>query len=69
LDLTQTQKAEWGDYRIPSLEILIDGQPAKVDLNGRQTHQVIDGVPKKPKKVEVDPNGWWLLKATVRGER
>jgi aminopeptidase N len=69
LDISQTQKPDWGTYRIPGLEILVDGKPVKVDLNGRQTRQVIEGIKHKPKKVEVDPNGWWLLKSNVRGER
>jgi hypothetical protein len=38
-------------------------------MNGRQTRQVVEGISRTPKKVEVDPDGWWLLKATVRGEK
>jgi aminopeptidase N len=68
LDITQSQKPEWGLYRLPGFEILVDGRPFRVEVAGRQTRQVIDGVPHKPKKVEIDPNGWWLLKATVKGE-
>ena len=41
----------------------------RVDLEGPNTHQVIDGVGRKPKRIEVDPNGWWLLKTTVRSEQ
>jgi aminopeptidase N len=65
LDIAQTQPAEWGTYRMPGLEILIDEKPVRVDVNGRQTRQVIDGIAGKPKKVEVDPKGWWLLQTTV----
>jgi aminopeptidase N len=65
LDISQTQKPEWGTYRMPSLEILVDGKPYRITVAGKQTRQVIEGVSQKPKKLEVDPNGWWLLKATV----
>jgi hypothetical protein len=41
-----------------------------VDVDGRQTRRVIEGIRRKPKKVEVDPGGWWLLKTnSVNGER
>jgi aminopeptidase N len=62
LDIVQTQKAEWGTYRIPNLELLIDDRPVRVDVEGRKTSKAIEGVNRKPAKVEVDPNGWWLLK-------
>jgi aminopeptidase N len=68
LDISQTQPPEWGAYRLQGLQLLIDGRPVRVDLDGRQTRQVIDGI-RKPKKIEVDPGGWWLLKRTVRGEK
>jgi aminopeptidase N len=69
LDIAQTQPAEWGSYRMPGLELVIDGKPVRVNVNGRQTQQVVEGIERKPKKVEVDPGGWWLLKSTVRGEK
>jgi aminopeptidase N len=70
LTITQTQKPEWGTYRIPNLELLVDGKPLRVNVTGLKTHQVIEGTGKKPVKVEVDPNGWWLLKTnSVSGER
>ena len=61
LDINQIQRPEWGTYRVPGLVILIDGKPVRVDLNGKQTRQVIGGIGHQPKKVTVDPNGWWLL--------
>ena len=69
MDVAQTQKREWGTYRMPRLEIRVDGQPFRIDVAGRQTRQVIEGVSRKPKNVEVDPDAWWLLKATVQGDK
>ena len=69
LDITQTQKAEWGSYRMPNLELLVDGKPVRVDVDGISVRKVVDGIGRRPKRVEVDPRGWWLLKPTVRGER
>jgi aminopeptidase N len=70
LDIAQTQKPEWGTYRIPNLELLVDGKPVRVTVDGRKTRQVIEEISRRPKTVEVDPNGWWLLKTkSVSGER
>ena len=43
LDIGQTQPAEWGTYRIPGLEIAIDGKPVRVDVTGRQTRHIVRG--------------------------
>jgi aminopeptidase N len=69
LDIAQIQKPEWGTYRIPQLGIRVDGQPFRIDVAGRQTRQVLEGVSHKPKNVEVDPDAWWLLMATVKGDK
>jgi aminopeptidase N len=69
LDINQTQKTEWGTYRIPNLQLSIDGKRVRVDVDGRKVRQVVDGIGDRPKKIEVDPEGWWLLKTTVRGEK
>ena len=69
LDIGQTQKVQWGTYRIPGLELLVDGTLVRVDVDGRSTRSVVDGIGKRPKKIEVDPKGWWLLKTTVRSEK
>src|SRR5918995_1078198 len=68
-DITQTQPAEWGAYRIPNLIVLVDGKPVRLEVNGRQSRIAVHGIDEKPKDVVVDPKGWWLLKSTVRGER
>lgn len=69
LEITQTQKAQWGTYRIPGLELRIDGKLVRVNVDGRTTRTVANDIGGRPKKIEVDPNGWWLLKETVRGEK
>jgi aminopeptidase N len=69
LTIRQTQKAEWGTYRIPGLELLIDGTPVRMDVEGRETRQVLAQIGRAPRKIEVDPNGWWLLDAKVSGDR
>jgi aminopeptidase N len=69
LDIRQTQPAEWGVYRLPNLMLLIDGSPIWVPVDGRESHIRIEGFSHKPKTIDVDPKGWWLLKATVKGER
>ena len=69
VDITQTQPAEWGDFQIPSLILLVDDVPVRLHVQGRQTRQIVEGISHKPKRIEVDPKGWWLLKATVSGDR
>jgi aminopeptidase N len=69
LEIEQTQKAGWGSYRIPNLELLVDGKLVHVDVDGRKARKVIDGIGRRPSRVEVDPNGWWLLKTTVRSKK
>jgi aminopeptidase N len=70
LDIEQIQKPEWGTYRIPNLEIMVDGKPVRVDIEGRRIRKVIEGIGRKPRRVEVDPNGWWLLKTnSVNGKQ
>jgi aminopeptidase N len=62
LALKQVQKPEWGLYRMPGLELLVDGQLVRVDLEGRETTVTLDGFKANPKRIEVDPNGWWLVR-------
>jgi aminopeptidase N len=69
LNIRQVQQQSWGDYRIPGLGLLIDGKAFTVDVAGRETNVVLDDVPHPPALVILDPAGWWLLKATVIGER
>jgi aminopeptidase N len=69
LDVSQTQPPEWGVYRIPNLILLVDGTPVRIDVSGRESRQLVEGITRKPRKIEIDPRGWWLLKSTVRGEK
>jgi aminopeptidase N len=70
LTLRQTQPPEWGVYRIPGLVVTLDARSVKVDVAGRETQVTVDDVRRDPKEVRVDPDGWWLLKATtVSGRR
>ena len=64
LTLRQTQSAAWGMYRLPGLVLVIDGTPVRVDVNGAET--VVRVARKRaPQSVVIDPEGWWLLQATV----
>jgi hypothetical protein len=70
LDVRQTQPEAWGLYRLPSLILLVDGKPVRVAVEQRESRGVVEGISRKPKKIEVDPNGWWLLQVkSVNGEQ
>ena len=66
LTLRQTQKAAWGRYRIPNLQIQLDDQTVTVALQRATVTRV--SLPWKagalPQRVSVDPAGWWLLTVT-----
>jgi aminopeptidase N len=68
LEIRQVQKAEWGEYTLPALELRIDGRIYPVNVSGRETRMTLPEITRAPKTIEVDPHGWWLLKATVSGE-
>lgn len=63
LTVRQVQKPEWGTYRLPGLEFVVDGLLLRADVDGRETTVTFHGFSAAPKSVKVDPNGWWLLKA------
>jgi aminopeptidase N len=69
LDIRQTQPAPWGTYRLPALVLRIDGKDYPIDVSGRSVRRTLRGFAKPPSRVEVDPGGWWLVKATVSRER
>jgi aminopeptidase N len=68
-DIAQTQPAKWGPFRIPNLILLVDGTPVRLNIEGRQSRQSVAGISRKPKQIEVDPKGWWLMKINVSGEQ
>ena len=72
IEVRQVQKAEWGTYRLPGLELVLDGKLVRLDVEGRIMRATVDGLSRIPSRVEVDPRGRWLLKSvnpqTVRGE-
>ena len=69
IDIVQTQKADWGLYRMPGLVLWIDGWPAKVNVAGRKTRVVLEHIAAVPREIVVDRDGWWLQRSTVREGR
>ncbi|HXE58375.1 MAG TPA: M1 family metallopeptidase [Gemmatimonadales bacterium] len=63
--LRQTQPEAWGLYRLPGLVLAVDGERHRVDVEGRESVHVLRGVRRTPARVEVDPDGWWLLRVRV----
>ncbi|MEO8635154.1 MAG: M1 family metallopeptidase [Gemmatimonadales bacterium] len=66
--IRQTQSMAWGSYRIPNLAVRVDGTPVQVDVAGPETVVRVRRQ-RAPKSVVVDPDGWWLLQATVEKAR
>jgi aminopeptidase N len=62
IEIRQAQKGEWGTYRLPGLELMLDGRLVRMDVDGPTQRKAFDGFSKVPSKIEVDPNGRWLLK-------
>jgi len=68
LTIRQVQKKSWGLFRIPNLAVRLDDRTVIVDLRGQVTRVVTHWAGERPpQKVEVDPQGWWLL--AVSGEQ
>ena len=61
LEIRLTHPPAWGTYRLPGLVLRLDGKDTRVDVDGRVTRRTIRGIRRAPTKVEVDPEGWWLL--------
>lgn len=61
LTIRQVQKPEWGTYRMPGFELLVDGMLFRADVEGRETTVTFTGIAAAPKRIVADPNGWWLV--------
>lgn len=69
LRVRQTQPDNWGAYRLPGFELLIDGLLVRVDIEGRESTFRFDQFTGPAKSIQADPNGWWLTETEVKGER
>ncbi len=63
VEITQVQDPAWGLFRIPALALAIDGTRVTMDVEGGVSRATFPGGPPggPPSRVEVDPDGWWLL--------
>ena len=69
VEIRQTQKSEWGTYRLPGLELLLDGKLVRMDVDAPTQRTAFSGFSKNPSKIEIDPNGRWLVQKSVNGKR
>jgi aminopeptidase N len=69
LTIRQVQPPDWGRFRLPGLVIAVDGRPVKVDISGAETVVTRPGFKRPPKRIVIDPAGWWLLEASVSEAR
>jgi len=68
ITVRQTQKAAWGVFRMPNLQVRVGDRTLTLDLSAREarvvTHWAGDAA---PAPVVIDPDGWWLF--AVSGKR
>ena len=69
LTIRQVQPEGWGTFRLPGLVIRVDGKPVTVNIEKGETALRLDDIRRAPREIVVDPDGWWLLQASVRAER
>jgi aminopeptidase N len=69
LVIRQTQKESWGLFRLPNLQVAVDGKRFPVPIDGPETRVSLDGIRSDPKEIVVDPDGWWLLRSNVQREK
>lgn len=65
LTVRQNQAEAWGQFTLPGLVFRVDGRPMTAKVEGAETVITFDNVKQKPREIVVDPDGWWLLDATV----
>lgn len=65
LVVRQTQPAAWGSFRLPGLVLRIDGTDHRIDVDGRESTMVVEGVKQRPTQLVVDPDGWWLVTSDI----
>jgi aminopeptidase N len=65
LTIDQVQDKAWGTYQLPNLVVRVDGQLFKTPIDVQRHIFKFHGQRTQPTKVEVDPDGWWLLDANV----
>jgi aminopeptidase N len=61
----QVQDKAWGVYRLPNLKIRVDGDDYRLPVDAQRTVNIYNGFTRPPTKVEVDPDGWWLLESSI----
>ncbi len=69
LKIRQTQPEAWGTYRLPGLALDLGGRRIQADVSGPETTLVVKDVKRDPERIVVDPDGWWLLQASVSREQ
>ena len=65
LTVRQVQPAAWGTFRLPGVTFVVDGVASRHDVAGAETVITLDHVARAPATIAVDPDGDWLLQATV----
>jgi aminopeptidase N len=59
--LTQVQDAGWGEFRLPNLNLLVDGRLVGLPVSGRAATTRVAAPGGRLPELKVDPEGWWLL--------
>jgi aminopeptidase N len=66
LVLTVTQQQRGTLFRLPGLEVEVDGRVVHMDVEGPETSVTLADVAAPPRRVIIDPRVWWLLERHVR---